>query len=187
MKIYTRTGDKGKTSLFDGTRVSKDNIRVNTYGTVDELNSVLGIIVANLTARDVQKNIIEMIITIQHDLFEIGAILANPGGIVNVAITNSLRQRVTSFETFIDKMTEELPILANFILPGGGVTGSFIQYARAVSRRAERIIVTLSFQETVDNTIIIYFNRLSDLLFTIGRYVTFKEDVKEIVWEKLLG
>ena len=187
MKIYTKTGDKGKTSLFDGTRVSKDNIRVNTYGTIDELNSVLGIIVAHLKERDVQKNIIEVIITIQHDLFEIGAILANPQGTVNVAITNSLRQRVTSFETFIDKMTEELPELANFILPGGGITGSFIQYARAVSRRTERMIVTLSFRENVDPMIIIYCNRLSDLLFTIGRYVTFKEHGKEIVWEKLLG
>jgi len=180
MKIYTKTGDKGQTSLFDGTRVVKNNIRVETYGTVDELNSVLGIVVSYLP----QIKIKEELILIQSDLFEIGAVLANPKEKLSEEFKKKLSKRVLSFEEFIDEMTSELPELMNFILPGGGNAGSFLQFARAVSRRAERRVVELSQKESVDQAVIIYFNRFSDLLFTMGRYVNFIEDKKEIVWLK---
>jgi len=182
MPIYTRTGDKGKTSLFDGTRVTKNNIRVDTYGTVDELNSVLGIVISQIKKNT--EKITNELIQIQHDLFEIGAVLANPRDDVSEALKTRLQKQVAFFENSIDEMTAQLPELVNFILPGGGTAGALLQFARAVSRRVERRIVDLSQKEHVENEIIIYFNRLSDLLFTMSRFANFKENKKETVWIK---
>ncbi len=185
MPIYTRTGDKGKTSLFNKQRVSKADVRVEAYGTIDELNSALGIVLAEVQSSKfkVQSYSLKLkteLIKIQNDLLDIGSALANPQG----EALGSLAKRVKEFEDSIDEMTEQMPPLKNFILPGGGRTGSLLHLARAISRRAERRIVALNNKERVDNNIIIYLNRLSDLLFTMSRFANFKEKRKETIWRK---
>jgi cob(I)alamin adenosyltransferase len=179
MPIYTRTGDKGDTSLFDGSRVSKAHPRVETYAVIDELNSVLGEVVAFLPKtqfRELAKDIEQ----IQHDLFAIGSALAVPHAMPAIG----LEKRPREFEVLIDSMTKKLPPLANFILPGGGKPGSMLHVARTMTRRAERRIVALSETEEVDAHIVIYLNRLSDLLFTMARYVNHQTKHKEIKWIK---
>lgn len=175
MSIYTRTGDKGKTSLFSGQRVSKADLRVETYGAIDELNSVIGVV---LSSKYKVLSIERELIKIQKDLFEIGSQLANP----SAEKVQGLGKRVKEFEKMIDQMTVELPPLENFILPGGGKAGSLLHFARTVCRRAERRAVALSEKEKVSPDIIVYLNRLSDLLFTMARFVNYKEKKKEIVW-----
>jgi cob(I)alamin adenosyltransferase len=175
-KIYTRTGDKGKTSLIDGKRVLKSDPRVETYGAVDELNSVLGVVVTNLS--QAQGKLKKELEAIQHDLFEIGAYLANPSG----DEIKRLEKRITEFEQLIDQQTQKLPALRNFILPGGGRAGASLHQARTVCRRAERQVVALLQKETVDETVMKYLNRLSDLLFSIARFVNHTENKKETIW-----
>ena len=183
MKIYTRTGDKGTTSLVDGTRVSKAEERVDAYGTVDELNSIIGAVVARLTAS--QSGIRRELEDIQHDLFVIGAQLASPAANSKEQMANSrLKERTTEFEQTIDRLSKELPELKAFILPGGGEAGSLLHLARTVCRRAERRIVSLAQKEQVDDAILVYFNRLSDLLFTYARYLNQKDKKKETSWRK---
>lgn len=182
MAIYTRTGDKGKTSLFSGLRVSKADIRVEAYGTIDELNSLIGVSISNLKSQN--SKLRNELTKIQNDLLEIGSNLANPAS----KPLNYLEKRVKEFEDFIDWMTEKMPKLSNFILPGGGKAGATLHLARAISRRAERRVVALnnpsaiSGRGKIDNNIIIYLNRLSDLLFTMSRFVNFKEKKKEVIW-----
>ncbi len=180
MAIYTRTGDKGKTSLFNGQRISKDNLRIEAIGTIDELNSVIGVVLSEI--RNPKSEIRKELIRIQNDLFNIGANLANPEVSSQKLAVSSLGKRVKDFERFIDKMTEQMPPLKNFILPGGGKAGAFLHLSRAVCRRVERRIVELNSKEKVDNNIIIYLNRLSDLLFTMARFSNFREKKKETIW-----
>lgn len=175
MSVYTRAGDKGKTHLYQGKTISKASLRIDAVGTVDELNSVLGISISELRGKSSIK--IELA-SIQNDLFEIGASLANPSNKVQ-----KLNGRVKQFEKIIDKLENDLPPLSNFILPGGGRAGSLLHFARTVSRRAERKIVKLSEQEKVQLEIIIYMNRLSDLLFMFARLVNYKEKRKEVQWK----
>lgn len=191
MPIYTRTGDRGRTSLFNGQRVSKADLRVETYGTIDELNSALGVV---LSSKYLVLSIKKELIRIQSDLLEIGSNLANPAS----RQLKYLQKRVKKFENFIDWMTQNLPPLENFILPSGGKAGAMLHLARAICRRSERKIVELnnkhpsagSFRlrsgqaRQADKNIIIYLNRLSDLLFTMARFVNFKEKKKEIIWIK---
>ena len=179
MPIYTRTGDKGQTSLFGGTRVPKSNIRVDAYGTIDELNSAIGVVLAHfkrgksmLIRRELQQ--------IQYELLDIGSALAKPQGMP----VTGLEKRVKDFEEVIDQLTGSLPELKNFIIPGGSQAGSLLHVARTVSRRAERKIVFLMQQESIDEQIVKYINRLSDLLFTMARHVNFTEGKKEIIWKK---
>ncbi|MDP2586017.1 MAG: cob(I)yrinic acid a,c-diamide adenosyltransferase [Candidatus Levybacteria bacterium] len=185
MPIYTRTGDKGRTALFNGQRVSKVDLRVEVYGTVDELNSIIGVVLSirypSFTKASAGKQVLSIkreLIKIQNDLLSIGSALANPQG----DALQSLEKRVKTFEEFIDEMTLHLPKLNNFILPGGGKAGAMLHLARAVARRLERKIVELNNKQKIDNKIIIYFNRLSDLLFTMARFTNFKENKKEIIW-----
>lgn len=180
MPIYTRTGDKGDTSLYGGKRVSKASKRVDTYGTVDELNSLLGVVVAYLRAS--QRPIEKLVEGIQSDLLTIGSTLASPGVKSQKLDIPKLGIRVKEFEKEIDRMTEKMPELHNFILPGGGKTGAFLHQARTVARRCERRIISLSKDENVEGEIVKYFNRLSDLLFTLARYVNHKEKKKETKW-----
>ncbi len=191
MKIYTKTGDKGETSLFGGKRVSKASLRVEAYGTVDELNSAIGVAIAQFSIFNFQfsnksqiTNLKRQLIEIQNDLLEIGSALASPGIKNQESRIKNLGKRVEELERLIDEMTKELPELRNFILPGGGVVGSHIHFARTICRRAERRIVELSKKEQVDKGILIYFNRLSDLLFTMARFVNHKEKQKEVIWTK---
>ncbi len=182
MAIYTRTGDKGKTSLFDGTRVSKSNIRVETYGTVDELNSAIGTVLAVLGNRQkvLSIDIGKELERIQHDLLEIGSALAHP---YPLPVTG-LDKRPGEFEKLIDHMTAKLPELKQFILPGGSVAGAAIHVSRTISRRTERMLIALMEKEEVDQNIVKYLNRLSDLLFTMARFVNHTDGVKETIWKK---
>ena len=181
MTIYTRAGDKGKTSLIDGKKVSKAHIRLESYGTVDELNSSLGFVIANLK----DKTLIKELLKIQNDLFEAGSQLTSLKR--NKKIDVYLEKRVKEFENLIDSWTKKLPKLDHFILPGGGKAGSALHLARTICRRAERRVVDLSKKETVDQNVIMYLNRLSDLLFTMARIINKKEKHKEIVWTKKIG
>ena len=189
MPIYTRTGDKGQTSLFNGQRVSKADLRVEAYGTVDELNSAIGIAIAEVQSSKfkVQSHNSKLkteLVRIQNDLFSIGSALANSEFRIQNSEFRTLEQRVKDFENLIDEMTNEIPALNNFILPGGGRVGSMLHFARTVARRAERRVVTLGEREKIDKNIIMYLNRLSDLLFTMARFVNYREDQKEIIWSK---
>ena len=181
MPIYTRTGDKGKTSLFDGTRVLKSHIRVETYGTIDELNAVLGVVTAEMKSEKGKVGKIEKELQeIQHDLLTIGSALAMPHPLP----VHGLEKRTKEFETLIDELTEKLPELKNFILPGGGKAGAFLHVCRTIARRAERQLVSLMEKEDVDETIVTYLNRLSDVFFTMARYVNYDEKKEEIKWRK---
>lgn len=174
MSVYTKSGDKGKTSLYQGKRVSKASLRIEAIGTIDELNSVIGIAVSTFKAKNpkLKANLLK----IQSDLLEIGAALANPSSKVN------FEPKVKEFELEIDKLDKKLPELQNFILPGGSLTGANLHLARTVARRAERRITELSEKERVDEGIIIYLNRLSDFLFMTARFINHKEKKKEAIW-----
>jgi len=176
MPIYTRTGDRGKTSLFGGKRVLKSNSRVDVYGTIDELNSLVGIVVASVGKR--HAKLVLDLESIQHDLFDIGSYLANP----QAESIKRLERRVNEFEESIDQMTLKIPELHNFILPGGGKTGSSLHQTRTVCRRVERRLVAFMQDEEVDEWVVKYINRLSDLLFTMARFVNYKEKKKETIW-----
>jgi len=188
MSIYTRTGDKGETSLFSGVRISKADLKIEACGTIDELNSAIGIVLSEIRnptprLRSGQESEIRKKLTnIQKDLLNLGSTLANPKLASQSTALQSLNKRIKEFENFIDEMTEKLPPLKNFVLPGGGKAGSMLHLSRAICRRAERRIVALKNKEEIDSNIIIYFNRLSDLLFTMARFTNFKEKKKEVIW-----
>lgn len=179
MSIYTKFGDKGKTSLYAGKTVSKGSLRVNAYGTIDELNSYLGVSLSS----NKDKKLKDKIILIQKDLFETGASLASQSGYKNKNLSSYLNKRVLEFEAEIDLLTKKLPKLENFILPGGGKVGSTLHFARTLVRRAERRVVELSEREKVNKDIIVFLNRLSDLLFMYARDINYKEKNKELLWK----
>lgn len=178
MSIYTRFGDKGKTSLYGGKTVSKGSLRVDAYGSLDELNSAIGVVLTEIKEPSIKKELL----VIQNDLFEIGASLAS--SIENKKLEEYLDKRVKDFEKQIDSLSEKLPELMNFILPGGGQGGSFLHLARTVCRRAERRVTELSEEEEINRKTLVFINRLSDLLFTFARFINYKEKKKEIIWSK---
>lgn len=177
MPIYTKTGDKGQTSLLGGKRVSKADIRVESYGTIDELNSVIGVVIAHLPVKNTPLE--EELEKIQHDLLEIGSTLANP----QAKPLTYLSFRVQDFERLIDEFTATLPELTHFILPGGGVTGASLHHARTICRNVERTLVQLAEAEKLDPGILKYINRLSDLLFTMARFTNHMTGEKETIWQ----
>ena len=185
MKIYTKTGDKGNTSLFDGKRVKKYNLRIDSYGTVDELNSYLGL-VRDLVTEDDLKN---EIIGIQNKLFTMGAMLATPNSSAKEGKKDRLKiERINAsdiefLELRMDEMNADLPEMTHFILPGGHQAVSFCHIARCVCRRAERITVELNDIEGVEQNILIYLNRLSDYLFVLARKLTSDNKAEEIPWK----
>ncbi|MCL5434806.1 MAG: cob(I)yrinic acid a,c-diamide adenosyltransferase [Patescibacteria group bacterium] len=176
MSVYTRFGDKGKTSLYGGKAVSKGSLRIDAYGSLDELNSAIGVVLTEIQNPGVKKELL----LIQNDLFAIGASLAS--NMENKKLGEYLKKRVRDFEKQIDSLSEKLPELMNFILPGGGKAGSFLHLARTVCRRSERRVVELLEKENVNKETLIYINRLSDLLFTFARYINYQEKKKEIIW-----
>ena len=173
-KLYTKTGDDGTTGLGDGSRTTKDSARVEAVGTVDELNSWVGLLLAELQANE---PLIEPLTDIQHRLFDLGGELAVPGFQLIRA------EMVSDLEVLCDRLNEELPPLKEFILPGGSKSAGLCHMARAVARRAERIIVTLSTEETVGDDLKRYINRLSDVLFVMARQLARREGGQEVFWK----
>lgn len=168
------------TSLFDTTRVPKSSKRVEVYGTVDELDSSIGVVIAHLNSKKHSLVKVELQ-KIQNDLLNIGSTLANPKALP----IPGLNKRPADFEKLIDQMTENMPKLQNFILPGGSKAGAFIHLSRTIGRRVERRMVALiQEKDDIDGDILIYVNRLSDLLFTMSRYVNHIDHKKEIIWKK---
>ena len=180
MKIYTKTGDEGETSLFGGARVRKDHPRVTAYGDLDELNAALGSAHACLASWSDLRTEIE---TIQRTLFAVGAEIASPDEAPADRGTGRLAEEdVTRLERSIDATEEELPPLKTFILPGGGAAGAALHTGRTVGRRAERSLIALHAEEPVRGEILRYVNRLSDWLFVVARYVNHRERHTEIPW-----
>ena len=182
MKIYTKTGDSGETSLFGGGRVWKDNTRISAYGTIDELNSVLGLAVVECLNPEL-KNIL---MGIQNQLFSAGSDLATPLEFDDskFPIPRIKDEDVILLENLIDKIDVQLPQLKNFILPGGSKCASFLHLGRTVCRRAEREVVTLAKTEKINEKIEVYLNRLSDLLFVLARYDNYLQKVEDVMWQK---
>ncbi len=178
MKIYTKTGDKGKTSLFGGTRVEKDTKRIEAYGAVDELNSQIGV------ARSLNPpgEIDRILDGIQHDLFVLGSDLATPGPKQRKQIDLIEARHVEDLERTIDHLEERLEPLERFILPGGSQVGAQLHLARTVCRRTERVVVSLLRKGDIGTTPFVYLNRLSDLLFVMARYVNKLAGVGEVQW-----
>jgi len=185
MKIYTKTGDKGTTALFGGTRVPKHHIRIECYGTVDELNSHLGLI----RDQDIDKHSKNMLITIQENLFTLGAILATDpeksllkSGKERLNIPKISEADITLLEDEMDHMNATLAPMTHFVLPGGHQTVSFCHIARCVCRRAERLATSLNEIEPLQAELLIYLNRLSDYLFVLARKLSYDMQVDEIKW-----
>lgn len=179
MKIYTKTGDQGTTSLFGGKRVSKADLRIDAYGTVDELNSFMGLI----RDQDVNHKRKDVLVKIQNTLFIIGSILATEPGNTKVKIPSLQEADIVLLEKEIDAMDEALPPLRFFILPGGHPSVSFCHVARTVCRRSERLTMGLHEQEPTDPLVIKYLNRLSDYLFMLSRKMANELGVEEIAWK----
>ena len=172
-KIYTRTGDDGSTGLGDGTRVAKDSARVSAYGTVDELNSCIGMVIAEVESGDIAEWLTE----IQHELFDLGGELCIPGSsMIDTA-------DITRLETRLDALNDPLPPLKEFILPGGNRAAAVCHLARTVARRAERQTVTLAGLEPVRAEVVRYLNRLSDLLFVMARVLARTSGQGEVIWK----
>lgn len=188
-KVYTRTGDKGTTGLADGSRINKDNIRIESYGIIDELNSVVAICRQTLTelSQVDSKSLDNWLFAIQNDLFNIGSDLATPiqsrwKGIILVG-----KEEVTILEKIIDFYQRDLSPLKEFVLPGGTLLNAYLHLARTVCRRAERIIVRLAHENEINEFIVPYVNRLSDLFFVLCRWVQFKLKKPEVTWDKKSG
>jgi len=185
MKIYTKTGDKGTTALFGGTRVPKDHIRIESYGTVDELNSYIGLI----RDQEINTHYKEILIEIQDRLFTVGAILATPAekeilknGKARLQNLGIIASDIELLENEIDAMETQLPQMTHFVLPGGHPTVSHCHIARCICRRAERLTVHLSHNEAVAEIVISYLNRLSDYLFVLARKLTLDLNAEEVKW-----
>jgi cob(I)alamin adenosyltransferase len=174
-KIYTKTGDDGTTGLGDGSRVTKDSMRVEAYGTVDEANSAIGAVLANISVPD---DIRRCLTEVQHDLFELGGELCIPG---HEAITDSFIERL---EGELDRLNANLPPLKDFVLPGGGHGAAACHLARTIVRRAERRVTTLRARDGVRDEALRYLNRLSDLLFVISRTLARAESGQEVIWDR---
>jgi len=178
MKIYTKTGDKGYTSLIGGTRVLKHHLRIESYGSVDELNSYIGLI----RDQDILQEDKDMLKEIQDRLFTVGSTLASDPEKSRMKIPDLLDTDIELLEKQMDEMNTFLPPLKHFILPGGNTIASYCHIARCVCRRAERQAVHLAELEWVDDKVIIYLNRLSDYLFTLSRKVVFNKKSEENIW-----
>lgn len=177
MKIYTKTGDSGETGLVGGKRLGKDSLRICAYGEVDELNAFLGI----CRALNPPKDLGDMLHRIQRELFALGSDLATPLD-SKVPVPRVQKQQTEQLERWIDQIDEKLPPLRNFVLPGGCLLAANFHAARTVCRRAERAIVALQKSERIGENIVVYMNRLSDLLFVMARLANTIENVNEELW-----
>jgi cob(I)alamin adenosyltransferase len=174
-KIYTRTGDDGTTGLGDGTRIAKTHARIEAYGTVDEANSAIGMVLA---VPGLPQDVTSALTQIQHELFDLGGELAVPG------YRAIMQAHVDALEQVLDRFNEPLPPLKEFILPGGGPAAAACHLARAITRRAERCAWALAQQDTVAPEVLQYLNRLSDLLFVVARVLARHESGQEVLWKR---
>ncbi len=181
MKIYTRTGDKGSTGLFGGDRVSKDHLRIEAYGTVDETNSMIGL-GRSFLPNEGYNEIEEMLHRIQSELFVLGADLATPIS-AKVNVPRIEAEQIERLENHIDELEADLPPLKHFILPGGAQAASAIHAARTICRRAERRTVSLQQEDELNEQAAIYLNRLSDLLFVMARWLNHRAGIEEEAWK----
>lgn len=180
MKIYTKKGDKGKTQLLGGSIVDKNHVKLECYGTIDELNSFIG----NIYDQDLKEFHKGTLLNIQNQLFNLGSVISFDGKKDKIKLPNITSKNIEMLEKTIDKMEESLPMLKNFILPSGHPTSSKCHIARTVCRRAERNLVALSKISEIDNLHLQYLNRLSDYLFVLSRAILLENNAKEIEWEK---
>ena len=171
-KIYTRTGDTGETGLGDGSRIDKDHLRVESYGTVDELNSAVGLVLSS----EIPDAVRECLTRIQHELFDLGGELCMPGW------TMVPEAYVEQLESELDAFNEDLPPLKDFILPGGSESAARCHLARTICRRAERRVVSLARVEEINAVSVRYLNRLSDLLFVVARVLAREDGGEEVIW-----
>lgn len=183
MKIYTKKGDKGKTSLGSGVKVWKNSDRVEAYGTVDELNANLGVVKAQLmlVKKKYGKYLLGILNQVQDDLFSIGAYLSNPA---NASLISELSERTLLFEKNIDEMMVKMPEITNFTVPGGTIIAAQLHVSRTITRRCERNLVTLIKKEKINEDVVKYINRLSDLLFCMNRFANHSEKISEVIWKR---
>lgn len=182
-RVYTKAGDEGQTSLIGGERVSKASLRIECYGTLDELNAVLGLVRTALEGSRAQAELLPIINGIQNQLFNLGAQLATPDPERRARMPSVEERHVDALEMHMDRLNQELPELRSFVLPGGGWVSSYFHLARTVCRRAERLVVALAREDDVDLIGIKYLNRLSDALFVFGRWAAHIEKRSEPLWE----
>ena len=185
-RVYTKTGDKGKTRLAGGQPIWKDHRRVEAYGTVDELNAAIGLVRALCTSTTF-KVLNEELGWVQNKLFDVGGLLATAPGQSFDKMPQVTSKDTARLERFMDSCQHELPPLKEFILPGGGTMGAHLHLARTICRRAERRCVTLMRREAVANSIVVFLNRLSDALFVLARWVTKRQGEPEVYWQRELN
>lgn len=188
MKLYTKIGDKGTTSLLSMEKVNKDHPLLEAYGTFDELNSVIGVCLAHLLNQNFENaiHVQELCKCIQNDLFQLGSYLADPkreteGALISLQISD---KAIKNLEKNIDQFSNACPELKNFILPGSNILNAYFHLARTVTRRAERHLVTLKMDHKIDGKVFIYINRLSDLFFALARYCSYKQGAAEVLFDK---
>ncbi len=186
-RVYTRSGDDGKTALVDGSRVAKDSLRVGCYGVVDELSSTLGLarsFNASATPYAARDRLEEILKRLQNELFDLGSELATPPAGEYEGMFKVSAADVEALEKVIDECQEDLEPLQSFVLPGGGQVSAFLHLARTTCRRAEREILALAREEEIGDFVLPYVNRLSDLLFVLARWVSVHAGEKELLWER---
>lgn len=176
--VYTRTGDQGQTSLSDGTRTSKCCLRLESYGTVDELNSHIGLLISLTKNKDINQ----ILIQVQNCLFCMGAMLSTPPDSQHISRCSITEEQVYDMEQTIDRLHEGLPVWKGFTLPGGTQAAAQAHICRVVCRRAERIICALSIEQPVDKNLMAYINRLSDMFYVLALHLNFLAGVDEILW-----
>lgn len=182
MKIYTKTGDRGDTGLIDGSRILKSDLRITAYGEVDEANSHIGLIISNLKGNSIFDDVGKILLDIQNDLFVLGAELANPKNTKDDKMLVK-KEMITNIENYIDNLESELTPISYFILPGGTVESSLFHICRTVVRRAERTAVALSREQKINEDILMYLNRLSDLLFVLARVTNNRQNCNDVPWK----
>ena len=182
MKIYTKTGDKGDTGLIDGSRISKSDLRIIAYGVVDEANSHIGLIISNIEKNSIFDDVKKILLNVQQDLFVLGAELANPNTLKddNILVKTEM---ISTIEKYIDKFESELAPLSNFILPGGSIESSLLHICRTVVRRAEISAVALAKEQKINQEILTYLNRISDLFFVLARVTNKRQKQNDIPWK----
>jgi ATP:cob(I)alamin adenosyltransferase len=182
LKIYTKTGDKGDTGLIDGSRISKSDLRIIAYGVVDEANSHIGLIISNIEKNSIFDDVKKILLNVQQDLFVLGAELANPNTLKddNILVKTEM---ISTIEKYIDKFESELAPLSNFILPGGSIESSLLHICRTVVRRAEISAVALAKEQKINQEILTYLNRISDLFFVLARVTNKRQKHNDIPWK----